>query len=140
MTSLSNAEWDPDKLLSIVPAIVFESRLNFRDGIFTLSYINQAVIKLLRLGSGTFDLTKFSFEDFMRLVHPDDVAGLNEAIADATAKVGRFHQQCRLNIPEEGLHWLDIVADPEPYPDVWMFWRGVATDITPLKSAEEQNR
>jgi len=140
MTSLSDSERDPEQLLSIVPAIVFESRLNFRDGIFNLSYVNQAVIKLLRLGSETFDLTKFSFEDFMRLVHPDDLEGLNRAIGDATAKVGRFHQQCRLNIPEEGLRWLDIVADPEPFPDGWMFWRGVATDITPLKWAEEQNR
>jgi diguanylate cyclase (GGDEF)-like protein len=138
MTPLS--EWDPDRLLSIVPAIVFESRLNFRDGIFNLSYINQAVIKLLRLGSENLDLTKFSFEDFTRLVHPDDIAGLNAAIAEATVRVGRFHQQCRLDIPGEGLRWLDIVADPEPFPDGWMFWRGVATDITPLKQAEERDR
>jgi diguanylate cyclase (GGDEF)-like protein len=140
MTSLSASEWNPDQLLSIVPAIVFETRLNFRDSKFTLSYINQSAIKLLRLGSETFDLTKFSFEDFMRLVHPEDVEGLNTAIVDATAKVGRFHQQCRLFIPEEGMRWLDIVADPEPFPDGWMFWRGIATDITQLKVAEEQNR
>jgi diguanylate cyclase (GGDEF)-like protein len=139
MTSSSDSEWNADQLLSIVPAIVFESRLNFREGKFTLGYINRGAIKLLGLGSENFDLAKFSLEDLMRMLHPDDVAGLNGAIADATAKVGRFHEQCRLFIPEGGLRWLDIVADPEPYPDGWMFWRGVATDITPLKEAEERN-
>jgi diguanylate cyclase (GGDEF)-like protein len=140
MTPSPDSEWNSDQLLSIVPAIVFESRLNFREGKFTLGYINPGVIKLLGLGSETFDLSKFSFEEFMRIVHPDDLARLNSAIADATAKVGRFHEQCRLFIPDGGLRWLDIVADPEPHPDGWMFWRGVATDITPLKEAEEQSR
>jgi diguanylate cyclase (GGDEF)-like protein len=140
MTSLSDAEWNPDQLLSIVPAIVFESRLNFRDSEFILSYINRSAVKLLGLGPETFDLSKFSFAEFIHLVHPDDVEGLNAAIAEATTKVGRFHQQCRLFIPDGGLRWLDIVADPEPYPDGWMFWRGVATDITPLKEAENRSR
>jgi diguanylate cyclase (GGDEF)-like protein len=138
MTPSSDSEWNSDQLLSIVPAIVFESRLNFRESKFTLSYINRGAVKLLRLGSEDFDLTKFSFDEFMRKVHPDDIAGLNSAIADATAKVGRFHQRCRLVIPGGGLRCLDIVADPEPLPDGWMFWRGIATDITPLKAAEER--
>jgi diguanylate cyclase (GGDEF)-like protein len=140
MTPSSDSEWNSDQLLSIVPAIVFESRLNFREGKFTLSYINRGAIKLLGLGDGDFDLARFSLEELMRMMHPDDVAGLNLAVADATAKVGRFHEQCRLFIPEAGMRWLDIVADPEPHPDGWMFWRGIATDITPLKKAEEQTR
>ena len=140
MTPSSDSEWNSDQLLSIVPAIVFESRLNFRESKFTLSYINRGSVKLLGLGSETFDPAKFSFDEFMRLLHPDDIERLNSAIAGATAEVSRFHEQCRLVIPERGLRWIDIVADPEPHPDGWMFWRGVATDITPLKEAEAQNR
>jgi len=140
MTPSSDSEWDSDQLLSIVPAIVFESRLNFREGKFTLSYINRGAVKLLGLGSEDFDPAKFSLEELTRMMHPDDLPALNGAIADATAKVGRFHEQCRLFVPGVGMRWLDIVADPEPHPDDWMLWRGVATDITPLKAAEEQNR
>src|SRR6201996_6404599 len=120
MTLSSDSDWNSDQLLSIVPAIVFESRLNVREGIFTLSYINRGAIKLLGLGSETFDPAKFSLEELMRMLHPDDVGGLNSAIADATAKVGRFHQQCRLFIPEGGVRCLDVVADPEPHPAGWM--------------------
>ncbi len=138
MTFLSDSAWNPDQLLSIVPAIVFETRLNFRDGKFVLGYLNQTAAQLLGLDPSNFDQANFSLEDFMRLVHPDDVPGLGLAIAEATEKVARFHQQCRLMLPGGGERWIDMVADPEPFPDAWMVWRGVATDITMLKKAEAE--
>jgi PAS domain-containing protein len=138
MTFLSDSAWNPDQLLSIVPAIVFETRLNFRDGKFAIGYINKTAADLLGLNASNFDLADFSLVDFMQLVHPDDVAGLNLAIAEATKMVARFHQQCRLMLPDGGERWIDMVADPEPFPDEWMVWRGVATDITMLKKAEAE--
>jgi diguanylate cyclase (GGDEF)-like protein len=138
MTFLSDSAWNPDQLLSIVPAIVFETRLNFRDGKFAIGYINKTAADLLGLDAPNFDLADFSLVDFMQLVHPDDVAGLNLAIAEATKNVSRFHQQCRLMLPGGGERWIDMVADPEAFPDAWMVWRGVATDITMLKKAEAE--
>lgn len=136
MTFLSDSAWNSDQLLSIVPAIVFETRLNFRDGKFVLGYVNRAVTTVLGVDPAHFDLSSFSLEDFMRLVHPGDIAGLNAAIAEATDKVERFHEQCRLVLPDGTVRWIDMVADPEPFPDAWVFWRGVATDITALKEAD----
>jgi hypothetical protein len=81
---LPEAESNPDQLLSIVPAILFESRLNFRNGELVLSYINREAIKPLGLGSESFDPSQFSFTQFMRLIHPDDVEALDSAIAEAT--------------------------------------------------------
>jgi diguanylate cyclase (GGDEF)-like protein len=138
MTFLPDSAWSSDQLLSIVPAIVFETRLNFRDGKFVLSYLNQSAIGLLGFDASNFDLAGFSLEQFAGLLHPDDVDGLTAAITDSTDKIGRFHQQCRLLLPDGDLRWLDIVADPEPFPDGWMFWRGVATDITMLKAADTE--
>ena len=73
MTPSSDSEWDSDQLLSIVPAIVFESRLNFREGKFTLTYINRGAIKLLGLGSDNFDPTKFSLEELTRFCFIDPI-------------------------------------------------------------------
>src|SRR5579859_5517182 len=114
MTFLSESAWNPEQLLSIVPAIVFETRLNFRDGKFILGYVNQTAAELLGFDPSNFDPADFSLEDFMRLVHPGDTAHLNVAIAEATAKVGRFHEQCRLMLPDGMVRWIDMVADPEP--------------------------
>jgi diguanylate cyclase len=136
MTFLSDSAWNSDQLLSIVPAIVFETHLNFRDGKFILGYVNRAVTTVLGVDPAHFDPASFSLEDFMRLVHPGDIAGLSAAIAEATDKVERFHEQCRLVLPDGTVRWIDMVADPEPFPDAWMFWRGVATDITALKEAD----
>ena len=140
MTFLSDSAWDPNQLLSIVPAIVFETRLNFRDGKFILGNVSQTAVELLGFDASNFDLAGFSIEDFMRLVHSGDVEVLNAAIAEATANLRRFHQQCRLMLPDGTMRWIDMIADPEPFPDEWVFWRGIATDITALKQAEEQNR
>jgi diguanylate cyclase (GGDEF)-like protein len=140
MTFPSDSVWSADQLLSIVPAIVFESRINLRDGKFILGYVNQSTAKILGFDPAKFDLTAFSIEDFVCLIHPEDITQLNLAIAESTGKVGRFHQQCRLLLPGHGMRWLDIVADPEALPDEWILWRGIATDITALKEAEEQNR
>ena len=63
MTFLSDSAWNPDQLLSIVPAIVFETRLNFRDGKFAIGYINQTAADLLGLDAPNFDLADFSLVD-----------------------------------------------------------------------------
>jgi diguanylate cyclase (GGDEF)-like protein len=138
MTFLSDSAWNPEQLLAIVPAVVFETRLNFRDGKFVVGYVNQTVATLLGLDPASFDLEGFSLEGFMGLVHPGDVERLHAAIAEATEKVARFHEQCRLMLPDGTVRWIDMVADPEPFPDAWMFWRGVATDITALKQADAE--
>jgi diguanylate cyclase (GGDEF)-like protein len=83
------------------------------------------------------DPTQFSLEDFQALLRPVPGDPDWNAAEDDTH---RFHRQFRLAIPEKTERWLDIVADPEPAADGWIFWRGVATDITEIKQAEEELR
>ncbi len=139
MTFLSDLAEIPNQLLSIVPAIVFETRININQDKFILNYINQGAIELLGLDPANFDPVKFSIEDFAGLMHPDDSRRLTESLAESTAKCARYHEQCRLLLPT-GLRWLDIVAAPEAFDDGWICWRGIATDITALKQAEEKYR
>lgn len=139
MTFLSDLAEIPNQLLSVVPAIVFESRINFRQNKFILNYINQGAVELLGLDSTTFNPAEFSIEDFAVLMHPDDSQRLTGSIGESTASFTRFHEQCHLLLPL-GLRWLDIVADPEAFEDGWIHWRGIATDITALKQAEDKYR
>jgi diguanylate cyclase (GGDEF)-like protein len=89
------------------------------------------MVSLLGFDPKTFDPTAFSRDDFETLLDPNECEGLVCGPGDESV---RFHRQFRLR----GERWLDIVADPEPEPDGWILWRGVATDITEVMRVERR--
>ncbi len=140
MTFSSTTTGKSGQLLSIIPVIVFETRINIKKNKFILNYINSAGAELLGLDPADIDQTGLSIENFIGLFHPGDLKELKRRIALSTRSVGRFHEQYRLLLPETGVCWLDVVADPEVGENGWLTWRGVATDITARKQTEETYR
>jgi diguanylate cyclase len=137
MLSSENSIENSEKLLSALPAIVFEAKTHPASNQFILNYLNKNMIGLLGFDPQVFDPANFSRKDFATLLRPapgDPDCSMPE---DGTR---RFHRQFRLVIPEQQERWLDIIADPEPADDGWILWRGVATDITENKRADEQYR
>ncbi|MDB5394153.1 MAG: hypothetical protein JWM91_1659 [Rhodospirillales bacterium] len=129
----------------MIPAVVFQTRINLTENEFVVNYVNQAVVTLFGLdasagGPALFSPALFSIDDFMALIQPDDLKSLGERFAERTWALGQYHEQCRLLLPGTGVRWLDIIADPEAQPEGWVVWRGVITDITAVKQAEEALR
>ena len=139
MTFSPESAWDTNQLLSIVPAIVFESRIKLNENKFVLNYVNRGAVELLGLDPSAF-AAGFSIDDFARLLHASDIGPLTDALVESTKNTARYHQQCRLLLPNGEQRWLDIVADPENSADGWVLWRGIATDITAVKQAEDKYR
>jgi diguanylate cyclase (GGDEF)-like protein len=140
MTVVSEAAGNPPELLSIIPAIVFQTRIKLSENKFHVDYVNQGAIELLGLDAATFDPAAFAVEDFLALLHPDDLEEQYQRFSDSTRDLSQYHQQCRLLPAGPGVRWLDIVADPEVQSDGWVVWRGVITDITAVKQTEEAFR
>ncbi len=128
---------NPTDLLSVIPAVVFQTRINLAKRKFLLSYVNHGAVDLLGLDADSFDPTLFSVDDFLALIHPDDLPALNDKFAENTRTLTQYHAQCRLIPPGAGMRWLDIVADPQPERDEWIVWRGVITDVTAIRQAED---
>ena len=126
-------------MLSIVPAIIFKSLINCKNSEIILDYINRGAGDLLGLDPARFAPETFTDYDFLRLIHPSERTDL-KGCGPPAGEGGHYRQQFRLLLPHSGVRWLDIVADLEPQPDGWTVWRGVATDITALKQAEEKIR
>ncbi len=137
MTVVPEVFENPTDLLSEIPAVVFQTRINLSANKFLVGYINRGAIDLLALDADNFDPASFSVEDFVGLIHPDDLAALNDRFIESTQAVAQYHVQCRLILPLAGIRWVDIVADPQPEHDGWIVWRGLITDITAVKQAEE---
>jgi diguanylate cyclase (GGDEF)-like protein len=140
MTVASEAAGNPPDLLSIIPAIVFQTRIQLSENSFFVDYVSQGAIELLGLDPATFDPTAFAIDDFLALLHPDDLKEQYQRFSDSTQANSQYHQQCRLLLPGPGVRWLDIVADPEVQTEGWVVWRGVITDITAVKQTEEAFR
>jgi diguanylate cyclase (GGDEF)-like protein len=140
MTVASKKIGNATDLFSITPAIVFQTRINLAANKFIVNYVNQGAVALLGLETSTFDAATFSIDDVIVLLHPDDLRALNDKFAESTRTLTQYHVHCRLVLPDIGVRWLNIVADPEAQPDGWIVWRGVIADITALKQAEEAFR
>jgi len=72
-------------------------------------------------------------------VHPDDLAGLDEAWQDAVSKEEALRSEVRLRLGDGRWHWHLVVAIPSRDEGV-LQWFGTFTDIDDQKRAAESQR
>ncbi len=75
---------------------------------------------------------------FLALTHPDDLAGLREAIAESARHLSQFRHEWRVRHPVRGELWIEANSMPLREPDGSILWHGVATDITARKRLEAE--
>ncbi len=93
----------------------------------------------MRRISGVDADVEITHEFFLHLVHPDDRAGLEAALATALKDGGHFEFEYRLVRPNDGeVRWMLGRGDPVTGPDGHSIrFVGVAVDITERRAAEE---
>ncbi len=100
--------------------------------------LTEQLVRLLGLKPGEFD---GRYEAFRRLVHPEDVAGLEAAIARSRDARTPYRHAFRVNWPDSSIHWLE--GRGQFFYDsagVAVRMMGVAVDITETRRLEEQLR
>ena len=101
-------------------------------------HLTEQLIRLLGLKAGKFD---GRYETFRRLVHPQDVAGLEAAIARSRDARIPYRYAFRAVWPDSSIHWLEgrgqFFYDSAGVPVRMM---GVAVDITETRRMEDQLR
>ncbi|MFB3818591.1 MAG: PAS domain S-box protein [Candidatus Methylomirabilales bacterium] len=82
-----------------------------------------------------------SYEDWRRRVHPEDIARVEQTIADALAGKADYDAEYRILWPDGSLHWVgargEVIRDERGRPHRLI---GVNMDITGRKVAEERLR
>ena len=80
-------------------------------------------------------------EFFREVIHPDDVAPFQKAIADATAHDGAFRQRCRVRRKDGVLRWLEFSGQFEVSPTgAPLRLVGVIADVTEQIESEQALR
>jgi len=101
-------------------------------------HMTEQLLRLFGLKSGEFD---GRYETFLHLVHPEDVAGLEAAIARSRDARTPYRHAFRVGWPDSSLHWLEgrgqFFYDAAGVPIRMV---GIAVDITETRHLEDQLR
>ena len=87
----------------------------------------------------TEPVQQWGFETFIRHVHPEDRAGIEQRFRDAVTQQHEWRFECRVIWPDGSVHWIaahgSINRTPEGQP---RRMQGIVFDITERKQAEER--
>lgn len=117
---------------------------NFQDMIFQFTRKNDGSYCVPIASEGIKNLFGCSPEDVVndfspisKVIHPDDLPGLIEAIEDSARNITQFTYEFRVRLPELPDQWIFARSTPEKLPDGSVNWYGFNANITYLKNIEE---
>jgi PAS domain S-box-containing protein len=100
-----------------------------------ITTVDQRYCQLLGLDSATFQI---SYQAFLELIHPDDRAAVEQAIARAQADGKGYISEFRVTWPDGSEHWIASAGQISfDASGAAIRVTGVITDITTRKAGEE---
>lgn len=114
------------------PGIIY-SRSHFTDGTVSMGYVSPGIKQLTGVDASEF---KADFQNFIDLVHPEDLAEWQALIAQPMPDDMRRSYEIRLRDPAGGARWWKIVEQAQTGDDGTVSWDGAALDITQQKETE----
>jgi PAS domain S-box-containing protein len=120
------------KIVAIAPGVLCLFQLS-PDGTATCPYADPAIQDIY--GLTPEELAKDA-SPVLSLIHPHDVAGIQESIAESARTLLPWQAEYRVQHPDKGEIWVEGHSSPERRPDGTVLWHGFLQDITERKKAE----
>ncbi len=121
-------------LVNQVPGFVFQYRRQ-PNGAEEFAYASDAIQQI-------FELSKQDIAANAGLIrqriHPDDLPVFEATRALSAAKMTPWHVEFRVRLPDQGLRWRQLDAQPMPTGDGDVLWHGLVVDATDRKQAESE--
>lgn len=123
------------KLTANVPGLVYQFRLT-ADGKASFPFVNQWVKENLNLEPAALSVDA---GPFFAAVHPEDIADLQNAVAQSAQSLTQFILGWRFIAPDGRIIFVEGRSTPERLPDGSTQWSGLLQDVTARKQAELKN-
>ncbi|MEB3266988.1 MAG: response regulator [Leptolyngbya sp.] len=120
------------KLAAQVPGVIYQYRL-YPDGSSCFPFASDAIRDIYGVAP---EQVQVSADPVLAVLHPDDVEALMASIQASAATLTPWHWEYRVQLPEQGVRWLEGNAKPERLPDGSVLWHGFIHDISDRKAAE----
>ncbi|PZR20261.1 MAG: histidine kinase [Flavobacterium psychrophilum] len=122
------------KLLDQVPDLIFKIRWDAETEKFSIIFLSESIKDLYEIPQDIFLTDPHHF--FYDRMYPDDAAGFIDSLMESREKMIKWDHTYRLQLPEKGLRWMRVTANPEATPEGSVCFYGRATDITEHKEKE----
>lgn len=127
------AEARLQSIVSRVPGYIYR-RVMQRDGSFELTYVSPSLNHFLGIPEGE----AVTGRDFYGYVHPEDHAGLTQAVRQSAQDLSVFREEFRLVARDGKVRWFRSDAPARRLPNGDIVWDGLALDITAEKASATQ--
>jgi len=135
LLALRQSEEKFRKTVSSVPGMVYEFTI-LPDGTMAMPYVSEGCRDLF--GVEPEVITKDLMAVWSSMMHPDDIAAAQVAIAESAANLSPFVYEARCSLPSGKNIWTRFYGKPVKRDDGTVLWYGVCVDITELKALEAE--
>lgn len=115
-----------------MPGAIYQFVLD-ADGTSRFPYASEGIRELYEVSP--MQLRRDAKLVFQR-IHPDDLVEVTEGVRRSALALSPWIQQYRVNLPRQGLRWLEGRSIPEARADGSVLWHGYLVDITERKALE----
>jgi diguanylate cyclase (GGDEF)-like protein/PAS domain S-box-containing protein len=115
-----------------IPGAIYQFILD-ADGTSRFPYASEGIRQIYEVSP--MQLQRDAKQAFAR-IHPEDLGHINEGVRISAQGLSPWHQQFRVNLPRQGLRWLEGSAIPEARENGSVLWHGYLVDITERKALE----
>ena len=120
------------KLVEGAPGMSYQYQL-LPDGTSTFPYLSEGIYKLFELEA---EFVKNNPEKIFKRVDSRDIDRIHNSLAKSAKNLTVWKEEYRVNLPEQGMMWLEAKARPEKLSDGSTLWHGNTHDITARKNQE----
>ncbi len=120
------------QLAGQLPGIMFQYR-RYPDGRHCFPYISSGFSDVLGLSP---EQLQEDASPLFAVAHPDDSAGLMAVLQRSADKLSVERYEFRVQLPQLGMRWRQVVGRPEKLKDGSILWHGYFSDITERKQTE----
>jgi diguanylate cyclase (GGDEF)-like protein/PAS domain S-box-containing protein len=118
------------KLTDQAPGVIHQFKLS-PDGTFSFPYVSKGVYEIYEVKPE--ELVDDATEAFINKIHPDDYEEVVNSIKASALDLSPWKIEFRVNLPKQGLKWVEGDSIPEKQKDGSIIWYGSLRDITKQK-------
>lgn len=122
------------RIAANVPGAIYQFVLH-QDGTHEFIYVSDRAQTIVELDPARI---KDDASALFSLIHPEDIAALQQAIARSSATLQPWSWEGRLITPSGEQKWIQSIAQPEPQASGDILWDGLILDISDRIQANER--
>lgn len=133
--TFQEAQSQLERITENVPGMIYRY-VQRTDGSHAMPYVGPRCRELFEVEPNS---AMENADNIFKTIHQDDLQRVMGAIRISAEQLVPFKEEFRVNLPKQGLRWLQDVGQPNRTENGDTVWDGVIVDVTDRKEVELEN-